>query len=374
MRKSSFLFVVVIASQMGATKCGQVLRDPGFDLWCGEELCAWKTERGQVKRVPTWHEGDAGVYMAGTDVAIEQLTPVNSNDDTCIVFDLVANVDENSEVYFNVDIQGDGKLEMHERIPTSHWKPLSYKIRIKPPYDGIRFELTKNGTGDAVLANIGANTDHDGCNGLTELDPGPIRNGATCNPLEPTTCASGICILSSVEVASTGSAHACAGCDPAAPNCGSGEVCGLGDSFSPLFAEPTECLPTGSKEVGERCLTGPECASGGCFRLGAEPGRCSTCYGDGTCTGPAAGLQCSAGWGPMVGPEICGAGSHQVAAGQPCGTDDDCASGHCNGTVRNECDDGRPCISPADCPFGSGDKALQNGACTTVGIQGGTCQ
>ena len=45
MRKSSLLFIVLAASQMGATDCGQVLRDPGFDLWCGEDLCAWKLER-----------------------------------------------------------------------------------------------------------------------------------------------------------------------------------------------------------------------------------------------------------------------------------------------------------------------------------------
>ena len=72
MRKHSFLFLLVVASQMGATKCGQVLRDPGFDLWCGDELCAWKVERGDVKRVATWHEADAGVELVGGDVAIEQ--------------------------------------------------------------------------------------------------------------------------------------------------------------------------------------------------------------------------------------------------------------------------------------------------------------
>ena len=53
MRKQNLLFLAVVASQMGATKCGQVLRDPGFDLWCGDELCAWKLERGEVKRVAT---------------------------------------------------------------------------------------------------------------------------------------------------------------------------------------------------------------------------------------------------------------------------------------------------------------------------------
>jgi len=366
MRKYSFLFIVAVVSQMGATDCGQVLRDPGFDLWCGENLCAWKLERGDVKRVPTWHEGDAGVDMVGDDVAIEQLTPVNSNDDTCIKFDLVANVDENAEVYLNVDVQGDGKLELHERIPTSHWKPLSYNINIAPPYDGIRFELTKKGAGNAVLANIGANTAHDQCTGLSQLDPGPRRNGAQCT--ESTQCASGACLVSLTDVPSSIYDGACVGCDWKNPNCATGEVCGFGDTFSPLFAMPTECVAAASKELGDYCITSEECASGGCFRIGGA-GRCSTCYGTGTCPGSQT---CAASW--EGGPFVCGAGQQAAASGAPCGADADCMSGHCNGTVRNECDDGRPCISPADCPFGSGDEALQSGACTTVGIQGGTCE
>jgi hypothetical protein len=375
MRKTSFLFVVVVASQMGATKCGQVLRDPGFDLWCGEDLCAWKLERGEIKRVPTWHEGDAGVELVGLDVAIAQLTPVNSGDDTCIQFNLVANVDEDAEVYLNVDVQGDGTLEMQQRIPTSHWQPLTYNIRIQAPFDGIRFELTKKGTGSAVLANIGANTAKDQCVGLTELDPGPRRNGAQCDPTNPSQCGSGLCTGSLTDVPSSTFGLACAGCDWENPNCGAGQTCGFGDAFSPLFAVPTQCVPLGEKELGEKCIRSEECASGGCWRLvGSAYGVCSTCFADNQCP---SGQTCRSSWGEdiaSIGPFVCGARQGNALSGAPCGNDADCASGHCNGTVRSECDDGRPCNSPADCPFGHGDKALQNGACTTVGIQGGTCQ
>src|ERR1043166_2886912 len=94
----TLLVVGAAASHLGSTDCGQVLRDPGFDLWCGDSLCAWKIERGDVQRVPTWHEADAGVALLGSDTAIEQLAPVNSGDTNCIRFDLVANVDESAEV------------------------------------------------------------------------------------------------------------------------------------------------------------------------------------------------------------------------------------------------------------------------------------
>lgn len=364
MRKYSLLFVLVAISQMGATNCGQVLRDPGFDLWCGEDLCAWKLERGDVKRVPTWHEGDSGVSLDGTDVAIEQLAPVNFGDGTCITFDLVANIEDNAEVYLNVDVEGDGTNEMHERLPTAHWKPLSYNISIAPPYDGIRFEITKRGAGAAVLANIGANTaDASKCAGLSVLDPGPRRDGAACTMASD--CASGTCTASPTPVPAGGWFDlACTGCTSG--SCASGEVCGLGDAFSPVFAVPVQCTPVASKELGEDCLDSMECKSGGCFRIDSGAGICSTCFDSNQCP---SGQTCGAAW--LGGPLVCGATQHAVESGAPCGTDADCASGHCNGTVRMECADGRPCSSPAQCPV---DDQLKNGACTTVGIQGGTCQ
>jgi hypothetical protein len=72
---------------------------------------------------------------------------------------------------------------------------------------------------------------------------------------------------------------------------------------------------------------------------------------------------------------VCNPGQHLGQSGDACGTDDDCASAACDGTERKECDDGRPCASAADCQFGTGSNdPLMNGACTTVGIQGGTCR
>src|SRR5688572_1125478 len=83
MRRAFIIVVLAAASQLGATECGQVLRDPGFDLWCGEELCAWKLTAGDIRKVPTWHEGDAGVELVGTHAAIQQLSPVDSGDGHC---------------------------------------------------------------------------------------------------------------------------------------------------------------------------------------------------------------------------------------------------------------------------------------------------
>src|SRR5258705_16226 len=106
---STAAIVAAAAGQLGATDCGGgITRDPGFDLWCGDALCAWKVERGEVRRVPTWHEADAGVELIDPGTAIEQFTPVNSGDGTCVRFDLISNVDETAQAELAVDIYGGG--------------------------------------------------------------------------------------------------------------------------------------------------------------------------------------------------------------------------------------------------------------------------
>jgi hypothetical protein len=173
----SIAVLVLTATQLGATDCGEVISDPGFDLWCGDELCTWQVVRGDVRRVATWHEGDAGVELVGDDAAISQTAPVNDADGTCIRFELVANVDETVEAFLSVDVYGDGSVERMERIPTAHWKLISYKLLFTPPFDGVRFELSKRGNGRAVVARVQATIDHE-CEGLTPITGGPAPQRA----------------------------------------------------------------------------------------------------------------------------------------------------------------------------------------------------
>jgi len=365
MRLPTLFIALLAATQMGNTDCGQVLRDSGFDLWCGDQLCAWKLERGSVKRVSTWNAGDYGVELDGSDAAIEQLTPVDSGDGTCIEFTLVANVEANADVELNVDVLGDGTIDHHERLPSANWKPLTYDMLIKAPYRGIRFELAKTGAGKAQLANIGAQTvrlEDGGCAGLTAIDPGPAPLGAYCDyNATVSSCASGLCGLVSDPDALFGFTAACSQCDDSHP-CDASQVCGLHEPTSPVREESNGCVAPASKALGERCIGNAECTSNMC----SPEGRCSACT-TGTCP------TCGPAW--TGGPSVCGPGAHQGATGAACATDDDCATGSCLGVPRMECSDGRPCATAIDCPFGTGsDAPLQNGACTTVGVQGGSCR
>lgn len=149
------LAVAAFAS-MGATDCGQILDDSGFDLWCGPALCAWEVEAGEIRKVPTWHEGDAGVELLAADTKLSQLTDVNHWDGTCVRFEMVADLADSVDLRLQMDVWGDGTYEYDERIPASDWRQLSYLVRLPAGYDGVRFRLHKRGTGRTVLANIGA--------------------------------------------------------------------------------------------------------------------------------------------------------------------------------------------------------------------------
>ena len=369
MKKILWTLVLTTAagSQLGSTDCGQVIRDPGFDLWCGDQLCAWKLERGDIKKVATWNQGDPGVELIGSDVAIEQLSPAGGL--SCIEFDLIANVETTATVELNIDLDGDGSVEHTERISGANWKPFSYVLAFNPTYSGIRFEIAKTGAGRAMVAQVQAKVPQDGaCAGLTPTAAAPAPNGAACT--QASECRSGICGAGTLFV------DQCVGCDGSTP-CPSGQVCGLGDATSPIFGIPLQCVPSGASLLGENCLWDTECASGIC-----TAGACSTCRTDNT--GCATGETCGPAWlqpSDFQGfywhtPYVCSPDAHRRASGEPCASDDDCASSACDGTPRMQCDDGRSCATAADCPFGGPDtgNGLQNGPCNTVGVQGGSCR
>ncbi len=364
------LFVTALAvSQMGATDCGgNALRDPGFDLWCGDGLCAWKIERGDVAKVATWNQGDPGVELVGDDVAIEQLSPVASSDGSCLEFSMIANIESTAQVTLNLDIFGDGSIEHSETIPTSNWALLTFELPIQGVYGGIRFELAKVGTGKAVLAQIGARVvDAAKCDHFAPAVAAHAPDGAPCGG--GADCASGLCS----DVAGISLTGTCAGCTEG--SCGSGESCGYGPPVSPVRVVPMECVAKAAKALGETCLKSSECASNICRAASSYGfGACSSCTSDSDC---AAGQSCGLAWGvndlgaTIAQPFVCAPLQHVLAPGTACASNEDCASSVCVGTERKQCDDGRACATAANCPVASD---LKSGPCTTVGIQGGSCQ
>jgi len=342
--------VVLAAASGGATRCGEIIRDPGFDLWCGDQLCTWQLEKGDVRRVATWHQGDSGVEMVGDDVSISQLTPVESSDGTCVFFELVADVAEDAEVRLLMDVYGDGTVEYDERIPTSDWRRLTYLVRMPSLYEGVRFRLTKRGAGRAVLANIGAEIAADqSCTApaLQVIRP----DGAVCEGGDE--CSSGFCYPWPGAWPDV-----CGQCEVDA-DCGA-DLCVVTGPSPGHLSVSSRCLPPNSLANGLRCLRDQTCESGLCV-----DGVCGECRTDGDCGGascrPASGSRpatCAAGRGP----------------GAPCFDGSDCDSGTCSGAPLRGCDGSldRECVTAADCPGYLTDPDMTY--CDVVGVRGGTCQ
>jgi hypothetical protein len=359
-------FLLAAITQLGATDCGDIIKDPGFDLWCGEQLCTWKLERGEIAQVSTWHDGDDGVELVGADTAISQLAPVNSDDGHCIEFELIADVDAGVDVRFQVDVFGDGSIDLDELIPAADWQPLVYRFDIDGWFDGVKFWIVKGATsGRAVVAQLAARICGDDETGSQTITGLPAPLGARCD--EPSDCASGLC-----EQFEGGfpPPATCGACEVGAACPAAGDVCGLAPPALYTLAASTACVAEASKPLGAQCGVNAECADGLCVF-----GVCSSCF-DASC---GAGVAC----GPSVevprpdivaaypAPFVCAPGGGAGGAGEPCSAAADCASGTCDGAPRLVCTDGRACATDADCPAAGG---LDHGTCATVGVLGGTCQ
>lgn len=356
------LLVAVALTSGGATDCGQIIDDRGFDLWCGDRLCRWTLEKGQVAPAATWHDGDRGVELVGADVAIAQLTEVDSGDGRCVGFDLVADVADDAEVHLQVDVYGDGTVDRDERVPTSAWRPVAFRLRMPEFYQGVRFRLTKRG-GHAVLANIGAEIRPDAeCVGAA-ITVGPRPDGVLCT--DDAECASGDCVPGPLG-------SACGDCTTDA-DCTGGDVCAIVSYAEANRGLWSACLPPASTQTGLACIRDAQCASGIC-----AGGFCSGCRDATDCGGAACEPLHYVIPGADGGPPIditgglhCAGG---VASGGACLADADCASGRCAGDTLAMCTTSffpRACTAEMECPgYAFGSEA----ACVNVGTRGGTCQ
>ncbi|HEY4177640.1 MAG TPA: hypothetical protein VGM90_12430 [Kofleriaceae bacterium] len=362
-------FIVLAVSQMGATdgggcgEGGQVTRDPGFDLWCGDTLCSWKIDRGSIAKIGTWHADDPGVAFLGADSAISQVSPVNSTDGHCIKFQLLSKVEGSAQIELRVDIGDDGTVDQTERFPVSdHWELLVYDIYMNRDYNGARFEIAKSGNGNAAIAQIDANIDPGACDGFSSALADPQGNGTVCDL--NTQCESGMCNgMSHVPGLDN---HTCQGCAPGVSGtCGATDTCGAVEPFSAVLDDVIHaCVPAHSAKTGQRCYDDSQCANSTCVQ-----GVCSTCRTAADC---GAGDTCGTTF--LYGPNVCAYKLGHRTTGQSCFDNADCASGACNGTPRYQCDDGRSCPGGDRtlCPPQSGF-SLEPGPCTEVGIEGGTC-
>ena len=328
-----------------AAACGtRLLRDPSFELWCGDKLCApWESE-GEIARVGTWHRNDYGVaLMDGAELSQRvDAAPVE-----CIEFELIADVDAEAEVQLELDFMDDGRSEYKEPIAESRWARLRFLVPTPTWYRGLRFRVRKLGHGHAVLAQLSATSSSD-CKGeRLALDDRP--DGGQCDRAKQ--CKSGTCapVPQRFQIGDEVSnpASVCGGCAEDA-DCPDGGVCGaLEGAFGPYRA----CVEAGSAELGAFCELDAQCASGHCLHgLPFNNATCAGCGADEDCAeGEVCGVEVLAGGAARVCEQ-----AEPLALGELCDANDQCQSGVCCfGACSECCGEWIPCADGAEC--GSSD-------------------
>jgi hypothetical protein len=242
------------ASMVGGDCDPDIANDPTFRDWCGDTLCAWKLDAGQIRPVPTWNANDLGVSFVETPTAISQAT--TGSGAQCILFTSVANLDPEAEMTLSVDFNSDGSAEYEAPLGSAQWTRVQTEITAPADYQGITFTIKKAGTGTAILAELRIQ-ETTGCTASpAAIDAGSLTLGEKC--ASSADCAPGLTC--------TGAASdmLCAQCSSSDP-CANGATCSTRSVFLPSQCGPGEGLG-GS---GEPCLAGSDCASAVC--KGATP-------------------------------------------------------------------------------------------------------
>ena len=338
-----------------------ILDDASFDVWCGDELCSWEVEEGDVEKVATWHSRDLGVGLVGAAVALSQRSEITNQVD-CIRFEMLAEVDPGVSLTLEMDFLDDGTVEYSAPLGSDDYQPVTYTVTPPRWFEGVRVRVRKAGEGAAVIAQLRA-TEAPASECPDDPIPLPREDGASCVSDEE--CDSGMCEpLTLLYLDNPATFSVCSSCDQD-EDCSAedGETCGIvypaadasdvGD-FAYLACEPGEL-----GALGDHCAGDGECGEG----LSCVEAQCAECD-------PATESTCARSDEGVMQPFQRDPGEGRRASGEGCLHDSDCESGACEGEALSLCSpDGRRCHDSSDCPV-----IFLTPTCEAVGTDAGVCQ
>jgi len=290
LRRLAVVLACALACALVAA-CDDLVLDPTFKTWCGDALCAWKLDSGQIRRAPTWHAKDLGVELvdpaAGTTTQISQET---SSSPRCVAIVMVADVDPAAQVALGLDFGADGTVDFEQSIVANGFHEVKAQLTAPSVYAGIRFTITKRGRGRAVLAQINVKSANDCTAPPLALRDLPL--GARCNESTASSCGTGVCCFGSCAECCGVVGGADGGLDTTAAEaraCSGGGACVIpstGHSFAGLLllVPPAQCDPgKHDRPSGATCMTGSDCASDACEGAVAEARRFDATNGTTSC-------------------------------------------------------------------------------------------
>jgi hypothetical protein len=267
-RRSRWYALAVLAiglAGLGDDCDGDVLNDSTFRDWCGDTLCSWTLDSGQIARVPTWDANDFGVSFLdspdGKPTEISQVTSENSA--TCLLFTSVGDIDPAAMMSLWLDFDNDGTIDSKTALGATQWQRVQAEITAPAHYNGITFYLRKDGTGTAILAEMRVQSTT-GCT-ATPVTLSGLALGEPCSG--DLQCASQVC-----DVQGAGVCSQCTPSSDASPHpCAPGVRC-VQREIDLAAALPLQCGPhQGLGLPGAPCIGGDDCKSGSCMGASTIP-------------------------------------------------------------------------------------------------------
>jgi hypothetical protein len=135
-----------------------LIDDPGFQFWCGEELCAWQLEAGAVRKAPSWHEHDYAVELVGAPVVLSQ--QASRGFPSCVRLEVIADVEPRAMVSIEIDYTGDGSVDWQAPIQQEGFRTVAWELRegAAPQRDSV-FYVRKASEGRAVIMQLRASSE-----------------------------------------------------------------------------------------------------------------------------------------------------------------------------------------------------------------------
>jgi len=154
MKGSALLFSVVTAFLSMAVTCeSDLIDDVGFQLWCGERLCYWDLEEGEIRKVSTWHTNDYGVDLVGSPVLLSHEARGTASS---LTIEVTSDIEQGAMVSVEIDYSGDGGIDWSVTVPPSDgFVSRTWQAQTGVGVDGV-FYLRKSGEGRAVVARLRA--------------------------------------------------------------------------------------------------------------------------------------------------------------------------------------------------------------------------
>ncbi len=156
MSRATLLLLLMVGLVSAATCETDLIDDPGFQLWCGEQLCAWDLEEGEIRKVPTWHDHDYGVELVGSPVLLSQPSRGGAS---CLRVEVTSKIESGAMVTVEVDADGGGEVDWTVPVESSErFVSRVQDVARSVSIDGV-VSLRKSGQGRAVVARLRVSTE-----------------------------------------------------------------------------------------------------------------------------------------------------------------------------------------------------------------------